>query len=135
MSNCWTIVISSDLIFKYLRNYCSYNKSYKDHKDKNQLQKKDSSVFFLFIFQPNAKVMDPICTFLFSIIVICSTLKLVKDSVYIVMEAFPLNYDYNAILMSLQGLNGIRHVHSLCVWSLTLDTNVLTVHLAVGKLW
>ena len=77
--------------------------------------------------------MDPVCTFLFSIIVIFSTLRLLKDSIYIVMEAFPNNIDYNSILRSLQGLNGVRHVHSLNVWSLTLNTNVLTVHLAVGK--
>lgn len=49
------------------------------------------------------------------------------------MEAFPSNLDYNSLLRSLQGLNGVRHVHSLNVWSLTLDTNALTVHLAVGK--
>lgn len=82
-------------------------------------------------FYPHAKFMDPVCTFLFSIIVIFSTLRLLKDSIYIVMEAFPNNIDYNSILRSLQGLNGVRHVHSLNVWSLTLNSNVLTVHLAV----
>mgnify|MGYP002716858848 FL=1 len=76
--------------------------------------------------------MDPVCTFLFSIIVICSTLKLLKNSVYILMDGFPNNIEYNNILMSLQSLNGVRHVHSLCVWSLTVGKNVLIVHLAVG---
>ncbi|EEB11130.1 zinc transporter, putative [Pediculus humanus corporis] len=82
-------------------------------------------------FYPEAKFMDPVCTFLFSIIVICSTLKLLKNSVYILMDGFPNNIEYNNILMSLQSLNGVRHVHSLCVWSLTVGKNVLIVHLAV----
>ncbi|KAL0268624.1 UNVERIFIED_CONTAM: hypothetical protein PYX00_010484 [Menopon gallinae] len=82
-------------------------------------------------FYPNAKFMDPVCTFLFSVIVICSTLKLLKDSVYIVMEACPSSINYNNVLVNLKGLNGVRFVHNLCIWSLTINTNVLTVHLVI----
>lgn len=88
---------------------------------------------FIYLFQPSAKFMDPVCTFLFSVIVICSTLKLLKDSLYVVMEACPNNINYNNVLKNLKGLNGVRYVHNLCVWSLTINTNILTVHLIIGK--
>lgn len=77
--------------------------------------------------------MDPVCTFVFSIIVIFSTLRLLRDCLNILMEGVPKSIEYNNILVSLQGLNGVLQVHGLSVWSLTVDKNVLNVHLAVGK--
>lgn len=32
----------------------------------------------------------------------------------------------------LVGINGVKHVHSLNIWSLTLSKTALTVHLAIG---
>ncbi|KAK6619939.1 hypothetical protein RUM44_006339 [Polyplax serrata] len=82
-------------------------------------------------FYPQAKFMDPVCTFVFSIIVIFSTLRLLRDCLNILMEGVPKSIEYNNILVSLQGLNGVLQVHGLSVWSLTVDKNVLNVHLAV----
>lgn len=76
--------------------------------------------------------MDPMCTFLFSVIVLSSTIKLWKDSIFILMEGFPRNVEYSDILMSLKNLNGVCQVHNLCVWSLSLDKNILMVHLVIG---
>jgi zinc transporter 2 len=50
------------------------------------------------------------------------------------MEGFPRHLDYTAISSNLISLDGVRTVHNLHVWSLTLNKNALAVHLAIGEL-
>ncbi|GLV36305.1 Zinc transporter 33D [Carabus blaptoides fortunei] len=80
---------------------------------------------------PSAKVADPICTFVFSIIVIFTTKNVLRDTLNVLMEGFPLGIDYNSVASGLATIEGVRHVHSLHIWSLTLNKNALVVHLAV----
>lgn len=49
------------------------------------------------------------------------------------MEGFPSSIDYNSVQGSLLEIKGVRHVHGLHIWSLTLNKNAIAVHLAVGK--
>ena len=46
----------------------------------------------------------------------------------------PRGFDYKAVKRDLQMVPGVKSVHSLNVWSLTMDTVLVNVHLAVGKL-
>lgn len=39
-----------------------------------------------FLFQPEYKVADPICTFLFSVFVLCTTVTILRDVFRILME-------------------------------------------------
>lgn len=45
--------------------------------------------FFLFVFfllQPSWGIADPICTFVFSVIVLGTTLAILKDAIIVLME-------------------------------------------------
>ena len=46
----------------------------------------------------------------------------------------PRDLDYHNIKDSLQHVKGVKAVHSLTVWCLTLEKNALAVHLAAGRL-
>jgi hypothetical protein len=85
-------------------------------------------------FQPGVKLVDPICTFLFSLVVLATTIPVLRDASHILMEGFPRHLDYTAIANSLRALDGVRTVHNLHVWSLTLNKSALAVHLAIGEL-
>jgi len=78
--------------------------------------------------------MDPVCTFLFSLLVLATTLPVLRDATHILLEGFPQHLDYTVIVSNLCALDGVRAVHNLHVWSLTLNKNALAVHLAVGEL-
>lgn len=80
---------------------------------------------------PTAKAADPICTILFTIFVIFVTRKVVKESVITLMESSPK--DLTDILNLFKRLPGVKHVHSLHVWSIAPGKDALAVHLAVGK--
>ena len=56
--------------------------------------------------QPEWKIADPICTFLFSILVVFTTMHIVKDIMLVLMEG---NYGY---------INQIDHMHTkLKIWT------------------
>ncbi|KAB7508097.1 Zinc transporter 2 [Armadillidium nasatum] len=82
-------------------------------------------------YYPQYKIADPICTFLFSAIVLVTTIPILKDLAIVLMEGTPPGFDYNAICAHLSAIPGVKMVHSLHVWALTLDKNALSVHLAV----
>lgn len=44
----------------------------------------------LSLFQPEYKVADPICTFMFSVFVLCTTVTILRDVFRILMEGIPL---------------------------------------------
>ena len=44
-------------------------------------------------FVPSASIADPICTFLFSIIVIFTTIQIVRDCISVLMEGTPTDVD------------------------------------------
>lgn len=82
-------------------------------------------------FVPSAKIADPICTLLFSLIVICTTVRVGRDSIWFLLEGSPMSSW--KLKMELRKLSAIKHIHNLHIWSLSPGKNVVTVHLAVGK--
>ena len=81
---------------------------------------------------PQAKNADPLCTLLFSVIVMFTTVYVVKDVVRILMEGHPRNHCYDEIYSALLDIKNVVRVHDLRVWSLSVDYVVLTAHLAVN---
>lgn len=79
------------------------------------------------------KLADPICTFIFSIIVLCTTFNVLRDTIFVVMEGVPHDISYKKIRSELETLDHVKMVHNLCVWSLTLNKNAVSVHLALDE--
>ncbi|XP_062551568.1 proton-coupled zinc antiporter SLC30A2-like [Armigeres subalbatus] len=85
-------------------------------------------------FAPNLKVFDPICTFLFSVIVIFTTVRIFRDSMRILMDAVPSNISVEKLRTELGCINGVKSVHELNVWSISTGLNLMTVHLMVDPI-
>jgi len=91
-------------------------------------------VFFaalLIYFKRNWMIADPICTFLFSVLVLGTTLTILKDILLVLMEGTPKGLDFKEVFEDLQNIRAVKMVHNLHVWSLTMGTAALSVHLAV----
>ncbi|XP_013777764.2 zinc transporter 2-like [Limulus polyphemus] len=86
---------------------------------------------YIIHFKPEYKLADPICTFIFSVLVLFTTLTIMRDAVHVLMEGFPRDMNYAVIKSDLQSIEGVETVHSLHIWSLTVDKNALAVHLAI----
>lgn len=82
-------------------------------------------------FKPSWAIADPICTFVFSIIVLGTTLAILQDALIVLMEGVPRGFSFNTLKESLLEIPGVLAVHDLHVWSLTVGTTAIAVHLVI----
>ncbi|VDD89337.1 unnamed protein product [Enterobius vermicularis] len=78
-------------------------------------------------------IIDPICTLVFSIIVLCTTFYIIRDAAVVLLEGRPSSIDYQAVFESLENITGVEKVHDLRIWSLTLDKVAISVHLEISS--
>uniref|UniRef100_A0A8C2SCI2 Proton-coupled zinc antiporter SLC30A8 n=1 Tax=Capra hircus TaxID=9925 RepID=A0A8C2SCI2_CAPHI len=83
-------------------------------------------------FKPEYKVADPICTFVFSGLVLASTVTILKDFSILFREGVPKHLSYNGVKELILAVDGVLSVHSLHVWSLTMNQVILSVHVAAA---
>ncbi|KAK3538347.1 hypothetical protein QTP70_035218 [Hemibagrus guttatus] len=79
-------------------------------------------------FWPVWKIADPICTFLFSILVLATTSTILKDIFRVLMEGTPPGIDYDSVKDSLLSVRGVKATHSLHIWALTMSQHQMSVH-------
>ncbi|KAH0631194.1 hypothetical protein JD844_005406, partial [Phrynosoma platyrhinos] len=87
---------------------------------------------YIIYFKPEYKYVDPICTFLFSILVLATTLSILRDVVLVLMEGTPKGVDFNNVKTILLSISGVKALHSLHIWALTVSQPVLSVHIAIN---
>ncbi|KAM3958611.1 proton-coupled zinc antiporter SLC30A2-like [Aphomia sociella] len=82
-------------------------------------------------FKPEWNLVDPICTFLFSVLVLITTFNIIKDTLLVLMEGSPRGVDFQEVANSFLSLPGVVRVHNLRMWALSLDKTALAAHLAI----
>ncbi|CAF3383334.1 unnamed protein product [Rotaria socialis] len=82
---------------------------------------------------PQYKLADPICTFVFSILVLITTFTIMRDIIFVLMEGVPSNVNYKDIIDDLHKLPGVQNAHSLHIWSLSMQKAALSVHVAINR--
>ncbi|XP_008063377.1 zinc transporter 2 isoform X2 [Carlito syrichta] len=88
---------------------------------------------YIVYFKPEYKYVDPICTFLFSILVLGTTLTILRDVILVLMEGTPKGVDFTAVRDLLLSVEGVEALHSLHIWALTVTQPVLSVHIAIAR--
>lgn len=83
--------------------------------------------------QPSWIIVDPICTFLFSLLVILTTVAIIKDVMNVLMEGIPKGFEYSQVESTFMQIEGVVKVHNLRIWALSLDKTALSAHLAISK--
>ena len=76
-------------------------------------------------------IADPICTFIFAVLVMITTLTVMRDAMVVLMEGAPTHVNVGQLESALSALPGVVNVHELHVWSITPGRAVLVVHLAM----
>ncbi|KAI4373434.1 hypothetical protein MLD38_011560 [Melastoma candidum] len=78
---------------------------------------------------PNWLAVDLISTLIFSVLVICTTLPLIRSILYIMMERTPPEIDADALQDNLKRIKGVDNVSDLHVWAVTLGKVVMSCHI------
>jgi zinc transporter 2 len=84
---------------------------------------------FIWLGSPGAKIADPICTFIFSVLVVFTTAGVTKECVRILMEGTPFDINVTEFENKLKLVSGAREVSNLHIWSLSQGKKMVSVHL------
>ncbi|OMJ90969.1 hypothetical protein SteCoe_6537 [Stentor coeruleus] len=80
-------------------------------------------------FYPEYSEADPICTLLFSVIVMFTTMPIIKDCVKVLMEGTPNDINASEIKNKLLNIEGVLEVHEFHIWSLSASKTCMSCHL------
>jgi zinc transporter 2 len=71
-------------------------------------------------YNPNLKILDPICTILFSILVLATTIQILRDA--------------TTLQNGLLEVSGVVAVHELHIWAITMGKTLLACHILAEPL-
>lgn len=87
----------------------------------------------LIFLMPETGYLDPVCTILFSLIVLYTTFRILGEVFSVLMEAIPRGVDFNVVKETFLSVEGIRAIHNVRIWGLTTEKFALSAHLAIGE--
>ncbi|KFZ49056.1 Zinc transporter 8, partial [Podiceps cristatus] len=86
----------------------------------------------IIFFKPEYKIADPICTFVFSIFVLATTITISRDILIVLMEGTAKGLAYDAVKARILAVEKVESVHNLQLWCLTMNQTILSAHVAIA---
>ncbi len=77
--------------------------------------------------------VDPIVAVLIGVLIMRSAYGLVRDSTNILLEATPKGLELESIAKTIRGVDGVKGVHDLHVWTITSGLYALSGHVTVDS--
>ncbi|CAD5230711.1 unnamed protein product [Bursaphelenchus okinawaensis] len=87
----------------------------------------------IILWKPEWGIVDPICTLLFSVIVMSTTFYIIRDALVVLLEGRPSSIDFREVFNTLESIDGVKKVHNLRIWALTMNKIALSVHLEIDQ--
>ncbi|XP_072968881.1 metal tolerance protein 1-like [Typha angustifolia] len=82
-------------------------------------------------YKPQWKVIDLVCTLIFSFIVLLTTIKMLRNILEVLMESTPREIDATRIEKGLCELDGVVAIHELHIWAITVGKVLLACHVTI----
>uniref|UniRef100_A0A8B9P3W4 Proton-coupled zinc antiporter SLC30A8 n=1 Tax=Apteryx owenii TaxID=8824 RepID=A0A8B9P3W4_APTOW len=86
----------------------------------------------IIFFKPEYKIADPICTFVFSIFVLATTITILRDILIVLMEGTTKGLTYDSVKARILAVEKVESIHNLHLWSLTMNQTILSAHVAAA---
>jgi cobalt-zinc-cadmium efflux system protein len=77
--------------------------------------------------------IDPVIAILIAVLILASSVRLIREPFDVLMEAAPEGMDADAIARSMVAVAGVYGVHELHVWSVTPGFDALAAHVVVER--
>jgi cobalt-zinc-cadmium efflux system protein len=74
---------------------------------------------------------DPIVAMVIGVVILWGAIRLVRDSVDILMEAVPKHIDVEAVVGVVKGLPGVEEIHDVHIWTITSGIIALSAHVMI----
>ena len=78
--------------------------------------------------------IDPILSLLIVVLILVSSLRLLRDVVHTLLEGVPRHLDLGEVGRAMAEIEGVLSVHDLHIWSLSGDTTALSAHVVLRRI-
>ncbi|MBN2000969.1 cation transporter [candidate division KSB1 bacterium] len=75
--------------------------------------------------------IDPLISLVIVILILYSSVGLLKEATNVLLEATPSHLDYSQIKQALENIPSVRQVHDLHIWTITTGMPSLSAHLRI----
>ncbi|KAI3469062.1 hypothetical protein Pfo_025725 [Paulownia fortunei] len=82
-------------------------------------------------YKPEWKIIDLICTLIFSIIVLGTTIRMLRNILEVLMESTPREIDATSLEKGLCEMEEVVAVHELHIWAITVGKVLLACHVKI----
>lgn len=82
-------------------------------------------------YKPEWKIIDLICTLIFSVIVLGTTIRMLRNILEVLMESAPREVDATRLEEGLCEMDEVVAVHELHIWAITVGKVLLACHVKV----
>lgn len=82
-------------------------------------------------YQPKWKIIDLICTLIFSVIVLGTTIRMLRNIVEVLMESTPREIDATKLEKGLCEMDDVVAIHELHIWAITVGKVLLACHVRI----
>jgi cobalt-zinc-cadmium efflux system protein len=91
----------------------------------------------IIIYFTNWMQIDPILSIFVCLLILVSTIRLLRESLLVLMEGVPTHINPDRVKRIMQHVHGVDTIHDLHIWTLTSGTILLTAHVVVtdSKYW
>ena len=86
-------------------------------------------IYFFQDTHPGVRIVDPICTFCFAIVVLCTTVPVSRDCFYVLLESTPRDLDIESLYNELNSINGVISVHDIHLWNISIGRPSISLHI------
>ena len=76
-------------------------------------------------------IVDPVLSVLIGLLIVWSAWTIVKECLNILLEGLPRGMKLESVIGAVRGVEGVRDVHDLHVWSLGSSTHALSCHVQI----
>ena len=85
------------------------------------------------IYFTGQTIIDPIVGFGIAIFILVSSIKIIRESVHILLEFTPPDIDFDEVVRDIQSVEGVDDVNNVHLWSLCSHINVIDAHIITSK--
>ena len=86
-------------------------------------------IYFFQDTHPGVRIVDPICTFGFAIVVLCTTFPVSRDCFYVLLESTPRDLDIESLYNDLSSIEGVISVHDIHLWNISIGRPSIALHI------
>ncbi|KAK8530881.1 hypothetical protein V6N13_030813 [Hibiscus sabdariffa] len=84
-------------------------------------------------WKPEWKIIDLICTLIFSVIVLGTTIRMLRNILEVLMESTPREIDATRLEKGLCEMDEVVAIHELHIWAITVGKVLLACHVLIKR--